>query len=301
MNGNEQKKYIQGPKYLERTKILNLIILFIGIILVSLHMITNILNFKKESIFVIILCTILDIILAHFLIIQHLQIKKDGIIDSYVDCVELKMNSLLEVNDNVRGFKHDFNNIIQAIEGYIMIGDMNSLKVYFSKLLDDCNYIKNLEIIAATNKIKDPAIYGVLLNKCKLAEKNNIKMNIDILMDFEGVDKQAYHLARILGILLDNAIEASVECEKKEINIKFREPSEEVKQRSIIIENTYNDKTFDESRIFEKNYSTKKKKGNSGLGLWKVKEIIEKETSMGLLTNKNKKSNVFQQELRLYS
>lgn len=301
MNGNEQKKYIQGPKYLERTKILNLIIPFLGMIIMSSQMINNILNFRKGSMGVIIFSAILDLMLAHVLLIQHLQMRKDKIIDSYVDCVELKMNSLLEVNDNVRGFKHDFNNIMQAIEGYIMIGDMKSLKVYFSKLLDDCNYIKNLEIIAATNKIKDPALYGVLLNKCKLAEKNNIKMNIDILMDFEGVDKQAYHLARILGILLDNAIEASAECEKKEINIKFREPSEEVKQRSIIIENTYNDKTFDESRIFEKNYSTKKKKGNSGLGLWKVKEIIEKETSMGLLTNKNQKSNVFQQELRLYS
>ena len=49
-----------------------------------------------------------------------------------------------------------------------------------------------------------------------------------------------YEFARILGILLDNAIEASSECEEKIINLTFRNDSKNSREL-IIIENTYND------------------------------------------------------------
>lgn len=202
--------------------------------------------------------------------------------------------NLTEVNDKVRCFRHDFNNIIQAIDGYITLKDMDSLQIYFKSLVKECNYINSVDFL--NNRIKEnPAIYSILLGKYKLAEENNIKMNIEILADLSKIKDNSYSISRMLGILLDNAIEASIEADEKIINIIFIK--EEIKNRVLIkIENTYLDKEVDLGKIFDKEYSTKE--GNSGLGLWKVRDILSKDTNLDLFTTKD--GYMFKQQLEIY-
>ena len=49
--------------------------------------------------------------------------------------------------------------------------------------------------------------------------------------------------------------------------------------------------------IFEKKYSTKP--GNSGLGLWEVRQILKKNNNLNLFTTKSNK--LFKQQLEIYS
>ena len=104
-----------------------------------------------------------------------------------------------------------------------------------------------------------------------------------------------YEFARILGILLDNAIEASSECEEKIINLTFRNDSKNSREL-IIIENTYNDKNLDTEKIFEKGVSGKD--NHTGLGLWDVRKLIKKNNNINLYTSKN--DNFFCQQLEIY-
>ena len=232
-----------------------------------------------------------------YLYVENIKQRKEiKIINENVQILTERNANLIELNDHIRCFKHDFYNIMQAIDGYIMMNDMQALKVYFSKLLEECDYMKNLEMLT-TNAINNPAVYGVLLNKYKLAENKNIKMNIDVLMDFSNISEKSYKLSRVLGILLDNAIEASLECEEKYINVSFTQKNNNTVKR-IVIENTYKDKGVDTNTIFEKEFSSKKSKGNSGLGLWKAREMISKESKMWLDTSKDAK--YFKQELEIY-
>lgn len=209
-------------------------------------------------------------------------------------CLEEKNKNLLEVTDNMRCFKHDFNNIIQAIDGYIYLDDMKSLQVYFKSLVNECNHIKVVDSINC-KIIENPAICGVLLNKYRIAEENNIEMNIDILASLKELNEKSYVVSRMLGILLDNAIEATKECEEKLINF---EVIKDIKNNKLVIkvENTYENKDVDTSKIFEKNYTTKK--GNTGLGLWKIHDILKKDTSLDLFTTKDEK--MFKQKLEIY-
>ena len=39
----------------------------------------------------------------------------------YIDNLEGYNRNLTEMNDSIRGVKHDLNNIVQAINGYIMV------------------------------------------------------------------------------------------------------------------------------------------------------------------------------------
>ncbi|MCI8469985.1 MAG: sensor histidine kinase [Clostridia bacterium] len=104
-----------------------------------------------------------------------------------------------------------------------------------------------------------------------------------------------YEFARILGILLDNAIDASNECNEKIINIMFRNDSKNNRQL-IIIENTYNNKEVDTEKIFEKGITGKN--NHTGLGLWEVRKIIKKNNNINLYTSKTDK--FFSQQLELY-
>ena len=196
--------------------------------------------------------------------------------------------------DNIRGFKHDFNNIVQAIGGYVQSEDMAGLKKYYAQILEDCNKQKNLSVLNP-KVINNPAIYSILASKYYLAESKGITIHFDVFLDLNTLKMKIYEFTRILGILLDNAIEASSECEEKIINLTIR--NEESNKRQILyIENTYSNKDIDTEKIFEKSYTTKS--NNTGLGLWEVRQILKRNNNLNLFTNKNDK--FFSQQLEIY-
>ena len=203
-------------------------------------------------------------------------------------------NTLRILHDNVRGFKHDFDNIVTTIGGFIRTDDMEGLKKYYLQLEDDCQRVNNLYILNP-EVVNNDGIYNLLTKKYYEADSKDIKVNITFLLDLSKLNMKIYEFARILGILLDNAIEASSECEEKLINITFREDSKNSRQL-IIIENTYKDKDVDTERIFEKGISGKEK--HSGLGLWEVRKIVQKNKNINLFTTKNEK--LFIQQLEIY-
>lgn len=204
-------------------------------------------------------------------------------------------NKTLKIlHDNVRGFKHDFDNIVTTIGGYVKTNDMTGLQKYYLQLEDDCQKVSNLYILNP-EIINNPGIYNLLSTKYREAESKNIKVNMSLLLDLNDLKMKVYEFARILGILLDNAIEASDECNNKIINIVFR--NDEKRHRQLIsIENTYKDKNVDTIKIFGKGISGKE--NHTGLGLWEVNKILKKNNNVSIFTTKNNK--YFSQQLEIY-
>ena len=89
-------------------------------------------------------------------------------------------SSLLILYDNVRGFKHDFDNIINIIGGYIKLNDIDGLKQYYSSLESDCSRVKNIQILNP-NIINNPGIYNLLVTEYEKAIKLDVKINIEFL------------------------------------------------------------------------------------------------------------------------
>lgn len=203
-------------------------------------------------------------------------------------------NSLRVLHDNVRSFKHDFDNILTTIGGYIRTNDMKGLENYYVQLEDDCQRVNNLYILNP-EVINNDSIYNLLTKKYNEADSKDIKINISFLLDLDKLNMKIYEFARILGILLDNAIEASDECEEKIINLTFRNDLKNNRQL-IIVENTYSNKDVDTEKIFEKGVSGKE--NHTGLGLWEVRKIVKKNKNANLFTSKSKK--FFSQQLELY-
>ena len=202
--------------------------------------------------------------------------------------------SLTILHDTVKGFKHDFDNIINTLGGYITTNDMEGLKKYYSGLDTDCQKAKNLSTLNP-RLINNPGIYSLLSSKYHKADKKNIKINLEYFVNLNDFKIRTYEFSRILGILLDNAIEASSECDEKIINIIFR--NEEKNHRHIVIvENTYSNKDVDTEEIFKKGVSGKE--NHTGLGLWEVRQYINKSNNLNLFTSKT--DNFFKQQLEIY-
>lgn len=198
------------------------------------------------------------------------------------------------LHDSVRGFKHDFDNIVTTIGGYIKTDDMKGLEKYYSQLEEDCQKVNNLYILNP-DIINNPGVYNLLATKYSEAEEKNIKVNLTFLLDLNDLHMKIYEFARILGILLDNAIDAASESYEKIINIVFRNESKN-NRNIILIENTYKDKAVDLNEIFNKGVSGKE--NHTGLGLWEIREILKKNNNVNLYTTKNE--NYFSQQLEIY-
>ena len=54
------------------------------------------------------------------------------------------IHSLTILHDQVRSFKHDFDNMVNSIGGYVVNEDINGLKKYYNQLLEECQKTNNL-------------------------------------------------------------------------------------------------------------------------------------------------------------
>ncbi len=223
-----------------------------------------------------------------------LNISKLEITSTNLEEAQLYNKTLEILQDNTRAFRHDFSNIIQGMAGYIDNNDIEGLRKYYSQLLEDIQETNNLTTLSP-KVVNNPAIYNVLATKYHKADSLGIKIHLEAFLDLNELHMKIYEFTRVLGILMDNAIEATSECENKVINVTFRKDSRKHMQL-LIIENTYKDKNIDTEKIFEKGYSTKE--GNTGLGLWEIRQILKKNNNLNLYTTKN--SEYFTQQFEIY-
>lgn len=176
--------------------------------------------------------------------------------------------------DGVRKLKHDYNNIMQALNGYVSTKQYDKLQEHINSVIGECSDINNLSVI--TPKIfNDPAIYGIVGAKYFAAIEKDIKFEFDITTNISKINFSMPDLSRILGIILDNAIEATTKLENNRY-IKLEMRFDNKKCADIIrVYNTYDTSiSINTQDIFKKGYSSKEVK--SGIGLWEVKKLIDK-------------------------
>ena len=164
--------------------------------------------------------------------------------------LESQNKNLTIMYDNMRGFRHDFSNFVQALDGYAKTNDIEGVKSMCESLTKDYKKVNNMEIIS-TDMLNNSAVGCILTNKYFVAIQENITVNIECLIDLAETKQYSYEFCRILAILLDNAIEAAKQSDEKIINIKICKDVQ-VNRKLIIIENTYNQVDIDLDKNVEK-------------------------------------------------
>jgi two-component system sensor histidine kinase AgrC len=201
--------------------------------------------------------------------------------------IELYANMIEESLENIRAFRHDYRNILMCISGYISSNNMEGLKKYFYENLVNDKYINN-NVYGLIN-IKNTHVKGLINIKSAKASSLGLDLNLNIENEIENFLLKDIDICKILGILIDNAIEASTESSRKVINIDILNNKERI---SIIVSNSFKTKP-EINKIFEKGYSTK---GNDrGLGLDIVRKLNKKYHNMNM--NTYIKDDLFHQEM----
>ena len=240
----------------------------------------------------ILLCTYITVS-----VLKNIKLETNNKIESAKLEQQKKYILALEKNNNeIRKFKHDFNNIILGLDGYINNDDFNKekLKKYFNSTI--MNFNNNIElndiVIAKLNSIKVSSLKSLITNKVLVAQNNNIDVDINIQGEINDFYTDEMQLSRILGILLDNAIEASLEVtidKKIEMNIIQID-----KTTDIQISNTFNNIGTPIADFNKEGFSTKGT--NRGLGLSSAHEIANK---LNMLLNTEIDGNTFVQILTI--
>ena len=244
--------------------------------------------------------TLISIIglIAYFVVSLYSIINVSKLESTKIDLenANTTIHSLKILHDQVRSFKHDFDNMVNSIGGYVVNEDIEGLKKYYNQLLEECHKTNNLYALSPT-VINHPAIYHLLATKYYEADQKNIQINLDVFLDLNEIEARMriYDFTRILGILLDNAIDAATECEKKTINVTFRKDLGK-NMIAVIIQNTYNNKDVNTETIYQKGVSSKE--NHSGLGLWKVRQILRHNNNLNLFTTKN--DEFFTQQFEIF-
>lgn len=213
---------------------------------------------------------------------------------------ENELKTLTEYNENLeslyndmRKFRHDYVNILSSMAGYIEDDDMNGLKGYFNKKIIPLGTDMNEKDskIGLLHNIMIKEIKGVVLTKIMQAQELGVEVTIDVAEIIEDVKLDVIDLSRCIGILIDNALEAAVLCEKSKLEIGFIKKNNSV---IIVIVNSIEENAPPIHKIFQKGFSTKG--ANRGLGLSNLREVLSKypRTSLDTIIENDKFSQILE-------
>lgn len=253
------------------------------------------LNDFEDSILFIIVNFIQLLIISAVSIYNSRQAVKHESTQLKLDNTLSHNETLIKVNEGVRGFKHDMTNIVQSILGYLACKDIVGAKAYCENLVVGFNDINVLSILSPA-VINEPALYGVVTSKILIAREKNLNLSLDVNLRVNEINFPKFELSRTLGILLDNAIEAAENTDGKNLVLNMRTNESETLD-IITVSNSISDANIDVSKMFEKNYSTKE--NPSGFGLYEVAKFLNKYTQANITTSINSEDMMLSQTLTI--
>ncbi|PTI50222.1 accessory regulator AgrC [Staphylococcus warneri] len=225
----------------------------------------------------IIFLSIIVFILSMFTLREMRYKRNLQEIETYYEYT-LKIES---INNEMRKFRHDYVNILSTMSEFIREDDMPGLRQYFNEQIVPMK--DNLETrslkLNGIEKLKVREIKGLITTKILQAQEKEIAISIEVPDVIERIDMNTIELSRIIGITLDNAIEASESLEDALIRIAFFKEDESV---TLIIMNKCKDSIPRVHELFEEGFSTKG--DNRGLGLSTLKEITDNNDNVLLDT-----------------
>ncbi len=209
--------------------------------------------------------------------------------------MQLYIDEISKQNEEINQFRHDYLNILSSLESYLEEGDLQALTVYYQQTIQPTRtlFLANASKLSALQKIDHPAIRGIFMTKLLLAQEKGISVHLEmtgkIIFPKHVFD---LNLIRILGILLDNAIEEVDALGKGELAVAFFQEKDAL---VILIQNTVRNPVKPLYQLKKQGFSTKGK--GRGYGLSTVDELMSQTSTLLLETTISQ--HLFVQKLTL--
>lgn len=177
------------------------------------------------------------------------------------------IKQIKDLNNTLKSQRHDFLNHLQVVYSLIEMNEYKEASSYIEKVYEDIRKVNRVL------KTSDTAINALLQAKQLDCEDRGILVEINIETRLDKLKVPSWEMCRVLGNLVDNAIDATEGNENKYLLIDI---SEEHRTYKFIVKN--NGEMIPIAvidKIFEAGFSTKGDSGQ-GMGLAISKSIVEK-------------------------
>ncbi|MFC6324101.1 sensor histidine kinase [Companilactobacillus baiquanensis] len=198
------------------------------------------------------------------------KMERNEQLNSYLTLVQKQYTEL-------RKFKHDFQNIMLSLDQVLKDNDSKQIKYYYDSLLEEEKDLNNVQSgsITQIQAIDNEAIRGLLIQKFFSAKAKDINLNFELDQKHYSIEPNI-SIVRILGVLLDNAIEHVQNSDDKNITCAFFKTGNTLE---ITVDNKVDGK-ININQIFDCGYSTKK--DHTGFGLTNVLDLVNHSSNLFL-------------------
>lgn len=175
--------------------------------------------------------------------------------------------------NEIRRERHDTRNMLLSVQGYIRDHkDKEAEKLLATFLQNDTAEKHYDEIDNALDKIKISGLHNLIKEKAYKIVEKGIPFSFEVNAEIDELPGSEIKTARIIGILMDNAIEATFKQTKPYIQFALLKHSPEVYE--LVIANSIEQKlNINTALKFE--HSTKE--GHQGIGLSNVTQLVEND------------------------
>lgn len=179
-------------------------------------------------------------------------------------------------------FKHDYQNILISIGSFLDEGDLDGLKQYHATHTAMASQVITGDsiVLERLSKIKVREVKSIIAVKLMTAQNLGLTATFEVNEEIDFIPMDSIVLVRMLGIILDNAIEELTEicegriwigCFKRELAIIF------------IVQNTCRSDIPELHKLLKAGFSTKGE--NRGLGLANLIELSDSQPNISLETS----------------
>ena len=203
-------------------------------------------------------------------------------VGSEADSLEEALRMLTQQQATLRAQRHDFMNHLQVVSGLLELEEYQAAGEYIEKVYGD--------IVKVNRSLKTahPAINALLAAKMGDCEGRGITLSLAIGSPWEGMPVPSWEICRLLGNLIDNAMDALRGAPSPALTIRL---SESIRGYDFAVSN--NGPMIPENiaeRIFQRGFSTKGE--GRGMGLSIVREIVD-EAGGEMAVASNERETVF--------
>ena len=195
---------------------------------------------------------------------------RDAIITRRVDeqrqMLEEAYGQLEDLNQTLRRQRHDFKNHLQVVYSLTEMGAHSEVKDYVQRIYEDVRSVGSLLRTAV------PAVNALLAAKAADARERGVEFELELASAWEDMPVPGWELCRVLGNLIDNAMDALNGAQNARIRVAI---GESIPCFTLLVENNGPEipQRLRED-IFLPGFSTKGADRGSGLAI--VRELAEK-------------------------
>lgn len=206
---------------------------------------------------------------------KELQVKQKEVenqaIRQYTEDLEKQYSQM-------RKFRHDYQNVLSSLDSFVQEKDFSGLTEYYQHTIrPSANYLQENHFkLSDLSNLTAKEVKSLIASKLMYAQEIGINASLEAREPIGKLNFDSLALIRILGIFLDNAIEALEELDTGQLRVAFI-PFENNTQ--IIIENTCQESIPALFQLKKNGFSTKGEQ--RGLGLSNVDELLRENDREG--------------------